>query len=61
VPGAHMFASKAQMRWAFATHKSWARRWAEATEARGGYRALPPRKHVENAGRAVRAFLKPGT
>ena len=46
---------------AFATHQPWARRHAEATEVRGGFHALVPRKRPENAGRAVRAFLKPGT
>ena len=41
------FRSKAQWRWAFATHKSFAHRWAHATP--GGkkvrYHRLPIRKH----------------
>ena len=45
----HKFKSKAQWRWAFATHRSFAHRWAHANEATGGgpkvaYRALPRRK-----------------
>ncbi len=42
----HHFHSKAQWRWAFATKKPWARRWARKTP--GGkiirYRRLPRRK-----------------
>jgi hypothetical protein len=42
------FKSRAQWRWAFATHKPWARGKAHATEAarggpRVGYRSLPTR------------------
>ena len=40
----HMFDSAAQMRWAFATHKSWAHRWGENTEMAGRSKTLPPRK-----------------
>ena len=56
MPGAHTFASKAQMRWAFATRKTWAHRWGEATEAKGGYHSLPPRKRPPSPGRALKAF-----
>lgn len=59
--GQHSFASKAQWRWAFATHKRFARRWAHATQAaRGGYKPLPRRKGAPGAGRALRAFASPG-
>lgn len=44
----HGYRSKAQWRWAFATHKSWAREKARRTK--GGpkirYRRLPGRKGV---------------
>lgn len=44
--GSKRFASKAQWRWAFATHQPWARRHARKTP--GGpkvrYRRLPRRK-----------------
>lgn len=38
----HMFDSKAQWRWAFATHQEFAHRWGEATKGR--FKALPRRK-----------------
>ena len=40
------FRSKRQWRWAFATGKSWARRWAHETPGGKGvrYRRLPSRK-----------------
>jgi hypothetical protein len=46
--GGHPFKSVAQWRFAFATHKSWAHKWAHRTMAeRGGvkvaYHSLPPR------------------
>jgi hypothetical protein len=31
----HTFDSRQQEKWAFATRKAWARRWAENTEASG--------------------------
>lgn len=43
--------SKAQWRWAWATHQPFARRWSEQVEAtRGkktGFRALPARKSLK--------------
>jgi hypothetical protein len=39
----HLFTSKAQQRWAFATHQPWAHKHAEANEQRRPYRSLPPR------------------
>lgn len=45
----HMFDSKAQMRWAFATHQSFAKRWGEATELAGKSKRLPARKRVKSA------------
>jgi hypothetical protein len=45
----HMFDSKAQMRWAFATHQSFAHRWGENTELAGKSKALPPRKRAKSA------------
>jgi len=56
--GQHTFASKAQWRWAFATHQPFARRWAEGNKASiaRGYHTLPRRKHPPGAGRAMRAF-----
>lgn len=62
MPGRHMFASRAQWRWAFATHKPWARRWAETNETSvaQGYRAIPPRKRAPSAGRALRALASRG-
>jgi hypothetical protein len=46
------FRSKAQWRFAFATHKSWARRWAHETPS---YRALPRRKGQGSVARRARA------
>ena len=40
----HQFDSLAQMRWAFATHQTFARRWGEATELSGRSKVLPKRK-----------------
>lgn len=37
----HTFDSRQQEKWAFATKKPWARRWAEATKASG--KRLPKR------------------
>lgn len=49
--GSHQFYSRAQWRWAFATHKTWARRHAHATP--GGkiirFRRLPTRKRAPGA------------
>lgn len=43
MPRKHRFVSKAQWRWAFATKKTFARRWAHSTPS---YRTLPRRKHT---------------
>lgn len=52
------FKSKAQWRWAFATHKSWARRWAHSTPS---YHALPRNKAGNvSASRKIRAALSSG-
>jgi hypothetical protein len=58
----HMFSSRAQWRWAFATHKPWAHRWAETNETSGvrGYHAIARRKRPPSAARALRALMKPG-
>lgn len=58
----HAFSSRSQWRWAFATHKTWAHRWAETNETSRahGYHALPPRKRPPGAGRALRAFASKG-
>lgn len=56
--GQHSFASQAQWRWAYATHKKFARRWAHATQARGGYHAIPKRKGAPGAARNARALLR---
>jgi len=54
----HTFDSKAQWRWAFATKKPWARRWAEATEASGKEAVLPKRrKPPTSAYRTARSLL----
>jgi hypothetical protein len=47
------FRSKAQWRWAFATHKSWARKKAHKTPGgpKARYRRLPPRKHARRKAR----------
>jgi hypothetical protein len=39
----HSFASKAQWKWAFATHKTWSRRWAHSS---GPYKTLPRRRGI---------------
>lgn len=55
----HSFASKAQWRWAFATHKTWARRWAHQTA--GGpkvrFHRLPSRRTVSGVGSGRRRRL----
>lgn len=52
----HTFASRAQEKWAFATHQSWAHRWAEATKASG--KPLPQRKHPpKSAYRTARSLM----
>jgi len=52
------FKSKAQWRWAFATHRRWARRWAHKTP--GGpvvrFRRLPRRKTVTGVGSGRRRY-----
>lgn len=54
----HTFDSRAQMRWAFATHKSWAKRWGENTELSGRSRTLPPRtKPPKSTYRSARALM----
>jgi hypothetical protein len=45
----HMFDSKAQQRWAFATHQTFAHRWGEATKAAGKFSTLPKRKRPKSA------------
>jgi len=53
-----MFDSAAQMRWAFATHKPWAKRWGENTELAGRSKALPPRKKPpKSAYRTARSLM----
>lgn len=37
------FRSKAQQRWAFATHQPFAQKWADQTKAGGGFKRLPKR------------------
>lgn len=39
----HLFASKQQWRWAFATRQPWARRHAEANKVARPFRTLPRR------------------
>lgn len=51
----HMFDSKAQMRWAFATHQPFAKRWGEATELAGRSKALPARKRRPTARTLMKA------
>ena len=48
----HRFRSKAQWRWAFATKKPWARRWAHGTPS---FKALPRRKTRGSALRQLAA------
>ncbi len=56
--GRHTYASRAQMRWANATHQSFAPRWNEATELAGKSKRLPARKHPPKSGyRSARALL----
>lgn len=40
----HQFDSAAQMAWAFASGKTWAKRWGENTELAGRSKTLPKRK-----------------
>lgn len=47
--GRHVYASRAQMRWANATHQPWASRWNEATELAGRSKTLPARKRAKSA------------
>jgi hypothetical protein len=54
----HTFDSAAQMRWAFATHKPWAKRWGENTELAGKSKSLPPRKKAPtSAYRTARSLM----
>ena len=54
----HMFDSRAQQRWAFATHKTWAKRWGENTELAGRQKTLPPRtKPPTSVYRSARALI----
>jgi hypothetical protein len=54
----HMFDSRAQQRWAFATHKTWAKRWGENTELAGREPVLVPRKRPpKSAYRSARALM----
>lgn len=39
----HLFASKQQWRWAFATHQPWAHKHAEANKVAHPYKTLPRR------------------
>lgn len=45
------FRSKAQWRWAFATHQRFARKWAHKTPS---FKALPVRKTLKGVGSARR-------
>lgn len=45
----HVYASRAQMRWANATHQSFAPRWNEATELAGRSKTIPARKRPKSA------------
>lgn len=52
----HTFDSRAQEKWAFATHKSWAHRWGENTEVSG--KPLPARKRPpRSAYRTARSLM----
>jgi hypothetical protein len=54
----HQFDSKAQMRWAFATHKSWAKRWGENTELAGRSKTMVKRKKPpKSAYRSARSLM----
>jgi hypothetical protein len=54
----HTFDSAAQMRWAFATHKPWAKRWGENTELAGRSKTLPKRKKPPtSAYRSARSLM----
>ncbi|GAA0738732.1 hypothetical protein Drose_04225 [Dactylosporangium roseum] len=45
----HMFDSRAQQRWAFATHQKFAHRWGENTKAAGWSKTLPARTRPKSA------------
>jgi len=45
----HMFDSRAQQRWAFATRQKFAHRWGENTKAAGRFATLPARKRAKSA------------
>lgn len=54
----HMFDSRAQQRWAFATHQEFAHRWGEATKAAGRSKTLPKRKAPpKSAYRTARSLM----
>lgn len=54
----HTFDSKAQMAWAFATKKTWAKRWGENTELAGASKTLPTRKKPpKSAYRTARSLM----
>lgn len=54
----HMFDSRAQQRWAFATHQPFAKRWGKATELAGRFKTLPKRKHPPKSGyRTARSLM----
>lgn len=61
MPAQHTFASRAQMRWAFATHQSFAKRWGEATELAGKSKTLPARKKPPKSPyRTTRSLMSKG-
>lgn len=51
MPGGHVYASRAQMRWANATRQPFAHRWNEATERAGRSKRLPARRHAPGTAR----------
>lgn len=58
MPRRHTFASKAQQRWAFATHQTFAKRWGENTELAGRSKTLPARKRAsKSAYRTARSLM----
>lgn len=55
----HTFDSRAQEKWAFATHQPWAHRWGENTEVSG--KPLPKRKRPpKSAYRTARSLMSKG-
>lgn len=56
--GRHTFASKAQQRWAFATHQAFAQRWGENTELAGKEKRLPTRTGAPSPVRKAKAAAK---